>query len=339
MDLFTPIVDQTAQHPNFARMMNYRNSANEEVLQEWAEGFVDRDRKFVKEFQTTFDSSFWELYLHAVLRQVGCNIDWSHHAPDFVITDPQDFCIEATIASHAFGCIPATKSYQSPVPPDLNELNRQAIIRLGNSFRSKFDAFQKNYSKLLHCKDKPFVLAIAPFDRPYFWLQCNRAIEAFLFNYYVDEETFDRYAPDAQLKAYELLKVAKDSGAEIPLGAFSSPQFSAISAVIFSTTASWGKVRALADEPDALSIFESYYYNPEGVMPFRSVNPKSKYTESLLDGLRVYYNPFAKYPLTPALFRSPEVYQMFYNEQSNELVRECGSQNLLMRSLVTIKAT
>src|SRR3546814_7253500 len=47
--------------------------------------FIDRDGKFVKEFQSSFESSFWELYLHAVLKDMGMSLDYSFHAPDFVV--------------------------------------------------------------------------------------------------------------------------------------------------------------------------------------------------------------------------------------------------------------
>jgi hypothetical protein len=40
-----------------------------DVLTDWARGFIDRDGKFVKEFQTTFNSCFWELYVYAVLKR------------------------------------------------------------------------------------------------------------------------------------------------------------------------------------------------------------------------------------------------------------------------------
>jgi len=54
------------------------------VLTQWAEGFDDRDGKFVREFQTTYNSSFWELYLFAVLKHLGIEVDLSFKAPDFV---------------------------------------------------------------------------------------------------------------------------------------------------------------------------------------------------------------------------------------------------------------
>lgn len=46
-----------------------------EVLSGWASGFRDRDGKFVKEFQTTYNSSFWELYLFAAFKDLGCTAD------------------------------------------------------------------------------------------------------------------------------------------------------------------------------------------------------------------------------------------------------------------------
>jgi hypothetical protein len=62
------------------------------VLEEWAKGFIDRDGKFVNEFQTTFESSMWELYLNAYLRELGATLNFSHHAPDFVVDGPAKFC-------------------------------------------------------------------------------------------------------------------------------------------------------------------------------------------------------------------------------------------------------
>ena len=56
-DLFTPVVSESAQHPNFRNIHKQPNVFNCDVLNDWARGFPDRDGKFVKEFQTTFDSS------------------------------------------------------------------------------------------------------------------------------------------------------------------------------------------------------------------------------------------------------------------------------------------
>ncbi|HVV00233.1 MAG TPA: hypothetical protein VHH88_02655 [Verrucomicrobiae bacterium] len=65
MDLFTPVVSEKELHHNFTRMLGADSAADRAVVSEWAVGFVDRDGKFVREFQTTFNSGFWELYIFA----------------------------------------------------------------------------------------------------------------------------------------------------------------------------------------------------------------------------------------------------------------------------------
>jgi hypothetical protein len=96
MDLLTPVVSEEAQHPNFRTISKFANAFNCDVLNEWARGFKDRDGKFVKEFQTTFDSSFWELYLFAVMKQLQLEVDFSFTSPDFVITNHGGINVEAT---------------------------------------------------------------------------------------------------------------------------------------------------------------------------------------------------------------------------------------------------
>lgn len=105
MDLFKPIVTEDRLHHNFLASIKPNAAGVREVVSGWADGFVDRDGKFVEEFQTTYNSSFWELYLFAVLKHLGIKIDFSYEAPDFVAADHQ-FAIEATIASHAQDDVP-----------------------------------------------------------------------------------------------------------------------------------------------------------------------------------------------------------------------------------------
>jgi hypothetical protein len=85
MRLFDPIVEPALQHPNFRSLLELRNGFTLDVLNDWANGFVDRDRKFVREFQTTFNSSFWELYVFAVLKKFGLRPDFSKSSPDFCL--------------------------------------------------------------------------------------------------------------------------------------------------------------------------------------------------------------------------------------------------------------
>jgi len=51
IDLFTPTIPIYEQHPIFKMILNAEYSAEREVINAWAEGFQDRDGKFINEFQ------------------------------------------------------------------------------------------------------------------------------------------------------------------------------------------------------------------------------------------------------------------------------------------------
>ena len=67
LNLFEDIkgIDDTKQHPKVRLLKNNLQLKSEkEMLIDWTEGLVDRDNKFVREFQETFHSSFWEIFLY-----------------------------------------------------------------------------------------------------------------------------------------------------------------------------------------------------------------------------------------------------------------------------------
>jgi hypothetical protein len=334
MDLFTPIVEEEVQHPNFRTILKYPNEFNCDVLNEWMLGFKDRDGKFVKEFQTTFDSSFWELYLFAVLKHFQLTVDFSFPAPDFVVTDHGGMNIEATVASHAQRSSPEHEKAGAPIPADLNEFNRQVILRIRNSIDAKHRKFTGSYSALDHVKGRPFILAVTAFDNPYAMLACQRAVEAVLYGYYVDEESFLREG--GQLRGQHLRTVKKDSGRPVPLAIFGNKDFEWLSVVMFSSCATWGKVRALSSDPNPNIVFRTVKRNMTGVMAHASAARKAEYNESLLDGLRIYHNPSARYQLDKSIFRHKDVFQSYYREQNQDWVYEDRDGLLLFRTVQTI---
>lgn len=84
MNLFEPKVASEKLHKNFVSIMNLSKESDRNELLRWCDGFPDRDNKFVKEFQTTFNSSFWEIYLYALFKELDLRMDWSHPSPDFL---------------------------------------------------------------------------------------------------------------------------------------------------------------------------------------------------------------------------------------------------------------
>ncbi len=336
MDLFTQQVEEEKLHPNFKNIFVERNKYALDVLQSWAIGFEDRDGKFVKEFQTTFNSSFWELYLYAVLKKLQCTVSFDYYAPDFNIISPQKFCIEATIASNKSGEKQEHQTNFNEVPDDFNELNRQAILRLTNSITAKFTKYKKSYETLDHTKNKPFVLAVAPFDRPFFNLQCQRPIEAALYGYYVNEQEYkEKNDYSLPLIGYHVDEVIKDNGIPIELGIFNNPAYSSISAVIFSSTATWGKVVALSNNPNLVSIFQAVRQNMNSSVPHYIKETNLTYKESLIDGLRVYHNPYANYKLDKDIFSHPSIFQLYFDESNQQWICQQNDGQLLYRQLNT----
>ncbi len=152
MDLFTPVTTKDRHHPNFTQTLAPSASPVREILSAWAEGFVDRDGKFVHEFQTTYNSAFWELYLFAVLKDLGIQVDLIYSSPDFVCVDPA-LVIEAAIASHAQDDTPEwRKDMRTVIRSDTDAANRQTIIRLSNAFLEK----ARRYTPFMPVSENPW---------------------------------------------------------------------------------------------------------------------------------------------------------------------------------------
>ena len=66
-------------HNKFLLLKNESQLLHEKnMLQKWSEGLVDKDNKFVREFQETFHSCFWELFLYRLFKSAGFDLDQSH---------------------------------------------------------------------------------------------------------------------------------------------------------------------------------------------------------------------------------------------------------------------
>lgn len=335
MRLFDPIVDEDRQHQNFRNLLSIRNGFVFDVLNDWARGFVDRDGKFVQEFQTSFNSGFWELYVFAVLKKFGLQVDFSKARPDFCIPST-NLNIEATVASNSrLGEPESAGLSKEPPPHDLNAFNRYSIIRLSNSLATKHRMYLASYARLDHVKDHSFVVAVTNFDQPFSFLTCQRPIEAVLLGYYVDEERYlATGGREGRLEGEQLLRVFKDNDSPVELGMFTTPAYHEISAVISSSCATMGKVRAMSSDPNPNIVFTALRLNPNSDRPHIIREPKRRYEENLLDGLRVYYNPFATHPVNPSVFRHRSVFQWYCDETG--VCAEQHEGQLLSRQVMTL---
>jgi hypothetical protein len=182
LDLFRPVAPPERWHPNFRRTVEETDGGIRAVLSDWADGFVDRDGKFVREFQETFNSSFWELYLHAVLKSLAFRVYFSHAAPDFVCPDVK-LAVEATIASHARD---STAEWEKTLPDlvrsDLDSRYLKSMARLSNAIDGKVRKVRDSYAKLPHMQGLSYVIAIANFGTPDFHMLGDVAMQRLLYD-------------------------------------------------------------------------------------------------------------------------------------------------------------
>ena len=343
MKLFEPIVDEGRQHQHFKTVLAPEHAASRQVVEAWADGFPNRDGKFVQEFQLSFNSPFWEIYLYAVFREYGFDFDWSHASPDFALTyQGQSVCVEAVTANAADGK-PNEWDFrftpEKPIELDLEALNREAMVRLANAIYGKHRKYQNSYSKLGHVAGKPFVLAVAPFEQPRFNHQYNRPIKAVLYDHYVDEPAYQKN-PAAYPNGppnRNLGFVTKDNGADIELGVFNDDRMRHISAVLFSCTATYGKVDALAPPSEGRrTIVQTIWGSEPDGRPVMRAGYAEETGETLTDGLQIYHNPYAQNPLDPAVFRRRGVVQNYLDEQAGRWVEEELTRSLYFRFAVTV---
>ena len=329
MNLFEKLVDDSKLHKNFTSILDVGCEQEREVLNNWIKDFPDRDGKFVKEFQTTFNSSFWEIYLYSLFKNFNFEFDWNCSRPDFALKNNElEFIVEATIANNAEGKEEEwnkdiLKVYDGYVE-NMNEKNIYSIIRLANSFLGKLRKYRNSYGTLSHVQGKPFVLAISPFEQPLFYHQYDRPIMALLYDYYVDEEAYfknpKKYPNEPP--AISLGSVEKENGSEIMLGMFMDERAKEVSAVIFNPLATWGKVLSMSDK---MSVVQSQWVTDSGLK--MSINEK----ELIEDGLFVFHNPFAEHPLPKDIFDRERVCQVFMDKNTLHLEKNFGDKHLFGR--------
>ena len=88
----------------------------------------------------------------------------------------------------------------------------------------------------------------------------------------------------------------------------------------------------MTKNPEITKIFNTLWgTEPDGAPKIRTALAVD-YTESIQDGLQVYHNPYAKYPISPEIFRKEGVVQVFADPDTKELTWE-GESNCLMYRL------
>lgn len=338
--LFVPQYEKEKLHPNFINIYNEELPYARDLIKEWANGFEDRDNKFAKEFQTTFNSSFWEIYLFAALKELGMQVNMEYDRPDFVVEGESGFVMEATIASHPKDGDPEwQKKYTKEDIKEwpIEKVVDNATLRLANAFMAKSKKYQDSYKELEHVKGKPYVIAIAPFDSPYTSDQRLQAIHRVLYGFdrHIAIDWDDQNRDILDTVYMEEIEKNADTGSKVPLGYFTNCEHAHVSAVVFSNTATFGKVRVMCEDP-RITLVKHSRYNEFGTQTLEEVVEKQRYDEHLLDGLIVFHNPFANIPFNKEEFYHPVIAHSTVDDETNVNLNYFPHGHLFQRLIVVM---
>lgn len=327
MDVFRklPHLTNDKLHPKFKILRDepYYYGARK-IIESWTHDFHDRDNDITKKFQTTFHSSFWEFYLHALLKELNFTVNLKYNRPDYIITDPLELYIEAVVSEikaggrseserteddHFSMLIPiSTKS-------EFSELIDEAIARHSNSIRSKLEKYTgyvkkgKIYKGYIDCdwvsRDKPYVIALSSYDQINYGKEYIYSMMALFYGFY--------YCPESK-NYYPRKSIQKpNTTSDIKISLFDD-EFRDISAIFFCNTLTLGKLSSLnkskGTDP-AYIINVRYDFEPPH---FKVHEVSSDNPEHLFDGLYVFHNPNAKNKLSKEALDKSGIFQFSIDE-------------------------
>lgn len=379
LDLFTPRVEESKLHPYFKRILeepSYHPLI--QTIENWSKGMDGRKKeldKFIKEFQISFNSSFWELYLNKAFQDLGFEIDYSKESPDFHLIHPSGRVVnvEAVTSNHKYANDKNYYTKEAYKETIESKDKSEAILKLLGKIKDKRDLFlgkdgkKYPYSNLTHVKGNPFVLAIAPFDTHLSHGQNNTLINQVLYGV-LPPELGDIHNDSSK----KIKSIVNKNGKEIELGIFTNDSYKEISAIIFSNTATFGKAISQSKMSNTtirstrFRIFELNEFISDYVMESFGLNEirlsethtvittrmpmddivfgsdvhfcdSSEHNETHLDGLHIYYYPYAEIPLDNDLFDTYEITQNYFDIKANEIVPIHNDGSLVSRQVFTEK--
>ena len=272
------------------------------------------DTHWARECQTdNFHTRIWEAILLASFREQGLLVTQEHPSPDFHVMNRSggEAWIEAVTVN------PPDRYDHAKAEPLTFPLNRQervlgvAAERYARTLRNKL---RKNYTSLTHVEGKPFAIAIADFHAPGSMMWSREALITYLYGFYGREKEIDGKVV-AVAETVDCLK----SDPKIHAGLFTSHDNIALSAIIFSNSATLSKLSRVPVSSGALikgyryiRIGEFADYSPGALrgIPFSMDITSDQYRrlwepysyEPWTSEIEIFHNPNAENPISSALF-------------------------------------
>lgn len=305
VDFFTPCVSQEKSHPNFMQLSMLEGySPAKELIIPMMRWYEDTDGNFIEQFQTTgFDARIWELYLFAMLVEAGYTLDRNQAIPDFNAKGLLgELCIEATTVN------PTRNKFGGIVPPPEAKNQEEFLEILHNYLPIKFAGpltakLGKGYWKRENAQGQPLVLAVQDFSSSMSMTMSRAALPVYLYGYIHDCE----HQLDGKPEATPQKVTSHRWGAkEIESGFFNFPGAENISAVIFNASATISKFNRIGTIAGFGSkrvrmirqgFAASLDPNDSALKPFVIEVNSPDHHESWIEGMDVYHNPNALYPL------------------------------------------
>lgn len=303
IDFFTFTRPRDRLHVDFVKLAEMHGYVSaRQIIEPMMRWYDDADGNFVEQFQTTgFDQRIWELYLFAAFTEMGYDLTRRSAVPDFDLQGPY-----GPVAVEAVTVAPSQGGRMDPQPDTSTEAGKHAYLReyMPIKFGSPlFSKLMKRYWEQAHIAGKPLVFAIEDFSSP----GSMTLTRAGLIRYLTGYEHESSHAEDGSLSISPRKIVEHRWGTKvIPSGFFNQPDAEHVSAVIFSnsgTIAKFNRMGVVAGfgAPDVVLVREGVALNHDPnasePTPFTHVVNHPQYTENWVEGLEVFHNPNALYPL------------------------------------------
>ena len=347
-------VPEEKLHPYYKTLHTKGHEGAKNLINEIIYSFVDVDGNYLKDFQTTgFDGRLWELYLYTYFHFAGFDMNRDYKAPDFFLSYwGEEFAVEAVTVNKS-------EQFDEPNPKSQKDAFLLSLdympIKYGSSLTSKLYK-KKRYWDNEHVKGKPFILAVHDFHQPSTMTQLGSMTwsrNALIYYLYGVRPEY-RIEPDGGLifgvvntkdgvsMAFQPSNAHQWKDKEIESGFFYLPESENVSAVLFSNNATlttfnrMGQMAGLGlPDTKMMRVMEVFNHDPNSITPnfVSKFIDDEDYEEAWGDGLVMYHNPNAKFPIDINCF--PGISHMFF-DKSRRIVYGYPEPNNVLYSFTVV---
>ena len=297
VDFFTPVKSKNPLSADFITLTETPGYAPAlELISTMMRWYDDVDRNFIEQFQTTaFDARIWELYLFAMLVEIGFHIGRPKPAPDFLASGLNgSLAIEATIANLPGDGVSHKPTREGDVP---EYFSNYLPTRFGGPLTAKL---KRRYWEREDLSGIPLTIAVQDFHDDKSMTYSGGALQTYLYGKAIVE------GANGEVRVEDVVE-HRWGPKVIPSNFFNLPDAEHVSAVLFNGAGTLTKFNRIGvgagfGEPPAAMIHEGVRFSGPALapLPFREL-VEFGYPEKWVDGLVVFHNPTANPPLNPDL--------------------------------------